>query len=124
MRAGLLMLSALLLICPSLLAEEPSLRPAPGEVVPAESPPVTAQETRNWLLAHLLTDYNFDADRLHGVEAKLAAMSPDQLDVLTRVYEERYRQRAAVQQTQLDEAKANLARRRPRAIRWPRASRT
>ena len=91
--------------------------PAPGAPHPADRPiadaqsvpvPAGAQEQRNWLLARLIVDQDFDRDKIRSIEQGLAQMSPDQLDVLVRVYQERLEQRKAVEQTQLEEARANL----------------
>jgi hypothetical protein len=91
--------------------------PAPGAPHPADQPaadaasvpvPAGAQERRNWLLARLIVDQDFDRDKVRSIEQGLAQMSPDQLDVLVRVYKERWEQRKAVEQTQLEEARANL----------------
>jgi hypothetical protein len=95
--------------------------PAPGAAAPedraaadaagqAKSPavPAGAEEKRNWLLARLIVDQNFDRAKIHAIEQNLAQMSPAQLDVLVQVYQERQRKRDAVEQSQLDEARGNL----------------
>jgi hypothetical protein len=93
--------------------------PAPGPAHPADrqaaagparsvDAPAGAQEKRNWLLARLIVDQNFDLDKIRSIEDSLAQMSAAQLDVLVQVYQERLQQREQVEQAQLDEAKANL----------------
>ena len=55
----------------------------------------------------MLVDSNYAADSLHDLEAKVAAMTPEQLDSLVSDYRERSRLRAALLQGRLNVAEAN-----------------
>jgi hypothetical protein len=113
MRTSVLLL--LLLAAGNLQAQAPAPGPAHpddragvGAQAGSASVPAGAQERRNWLLARLIVDQDFDQEKIRSIEKSLAQMSPDQIDVLVRVYQDRLRQREAIEQVQLDEARANL----------------
>ena len=112
MRTVILLLLVLLPVAqlrgqaPAPAGAQPADRVAAEPRIPA--PPAGAQAKRNWLLARLIVDQDFDGQKVRSIEEGLSRMTPDQLDVLVQVYQERLRQRDASEQSQLDQARANL----------------
>jgi hypothetical protein len=74
-----------------------------------DQPPATVQGQRNWLLARLIVDRNLSGEQVAEAEQKLANMSPDQLDVLVRVYQHKRGEQAAASETELGLARENLS---------------
>jgi hypothetical protein len=86
----------------------PAASTSPADAPRAAGPPTITAEKRNWLLARLIVDQNFDADKVRSIEQKLQNMSADQVDVLARVYQQKQQQREIAAQAVLDEARENL----------------
>lgn len=81
----------------------------PQEVVPPV--PASAHGKRNWLLArltHPAPGKFVDADRARSIELMLANMSPEQLDALVHLYQEKRGQPSAADDAVLDQARQNL----------------
>lgn len=98
-----------MLLAATLLATAPlaAQTPAPANTA-VDSPPADLQAKRNWLLARLIVDRHLSGAELSATEQKLANMSPDQLDVLAQVYQQKRSEQAAAAGTELQLAQENL----------------
>ncbi len=74
----------------------------------ADSPPGPGQAQRNWLTAHLIVDHKLSGAEAQSLEQKLANLSDDQVDVATRVYQQKRGEQRAAAEAERGLAQQNL----------------